>query len=265
MYTTGCFLTRLAALLGIALGLLAQQSADAASGPDAAAIPQAVVLLAGRSVVERRLPAFMQIQPGRFVAARAVMNACWTPRLNPDSLLLYLPDSQRCQQLSRQDQASLPHRLQQLGGRWLTHDLQASLLNQPFLAIAPANHSADQATATCGCLNNMRPDGVSTCAAQVEFLASDVDSTSLSGQFTYQYDSDPIQVGLPSPLTSSCAPGSGTLQCTVGGLAPAPAGILKLNLTVSDGNSTLPLSTLLEVLAVGDRVFADGFEPPGCF
>ena len=275
MRTCGCFLARLAALLGIALTtLLPQSAADAASSSVAAAEPQGVVLLPGRSVVERRLPAFMQIQPGRFLAARAVEHACWTPRLNADSLLLFLPDSQHCEQVSLQDRASLPHRLQQLTGRWPTRDLQAGLFNQPFLAIAPARHSQDQVATTCGCLNNFPPTGAAMCAAQtrtagtpigpVEFLATDVDSTSLSGEFTYQQDSDSVHVGLPSSLTSSCLPGSGTLQCTVDGLAPAPAGILQLTLTVSDGSSTLPLSTLVEVLAVGDRVFADGFEPPGC-
>lgn len=274
MSNCGCFVARLAALLGIAFATITPPSADAASSPGANAGPQVVVLISGRNVLGRQLPAFMQIQPGRFLAAREVERACRMPRLKADSLLLYLPDSQRCEQISVQGQITLRRRLQKLTGRWPLPDVKASMRNQPFLALAPARHALDQATANCGCLNNVPPIAVTTCAAQartvstpigqVQFLANDVDSTSLSSEFTYRLDSGPVQAGLPSPLDASCASGSGTLQCTVSGQAPASAGILQLNLTVSDGTSTVPVWSLLNVLAVGDQVFADGFDLPGC-
>jgi hypothetical protein len=57
-----------------------------------------------------------------------------------------------------------------------------------------------------------------------------------------------------------CTPAPGTLQCTIDGNAPAQPGILQLMLTVNDGIADLQLTSLLQVLAVSDRVFANGFE-----
>lgn len=276
MRTSGNFATRLAAILGLALIPLSPQWARSASYPGTAdADPQAVVLLSGRSIIERRLPAFIEIQHGRYLEARVIQRACTTPALDAKSLLLFLPDSQHCESIKIQDQILLHQRLQALTGRWLFDDIKARLPVMPYLVVEAVNDSRDQLRGNCTCPNNTPPTGSVSCAAQVrtagtaigsvDFLASDVDGDGLSGQFSYQRDVDPVQSGLPAPLSSSCTPGAGSLQCTVQGLAPPSAGILQLILTVSDGTATLPLSTLLEVKApVPDRIFADGFDSPGC-
>jgi hypothetical protein len=275
MRTSAAFTTCLAAILGFVLIALAPHWAHSAAKPAMAADAQAVVLLTGRSILERRLPAYVQIQPGRYLEARLIQRACTTPALDAGNLLLFLPDSQHCEPIRIQDQITLRQRLHGLTGRWLVDDIKLQLRKLPFLAVQPVHNSSDQVRGSCTCPNNNPPTGSVSCLAQVrtagtaigsvDFLANDVDGNTLSGQFSYQHDVDPVQSGLPAPLTSSCTPGVGSLQCTVQGLAPPSAGILQLILTVSDGTATLPLSTLLEVLApVPDRIFADGFDSPGC-
>lgn len=262
-------------LLGIALSMLMPQAANAARFSDTEAKPQAVLLLHGQTLLAQRMPAFIQIQPGRFLSTRRMMRACARLPLNNESLFLYLPDSQHCELIRPQDQLLLRRRLHKLTGHWLMDHPQARLHERPFLAIAPAHDSSDQARTSCSCSNNNPPEGVVMCDAQtrtagtpigpIEFLASDADGDALSPDFSYQRDADPVLQGLPSPLTSSCTPGSGTLQCIVNGFAPAPAGIWQINLMVSDGSAAVPLNSLLEVLApVQGRIFADGFESLGC-
>ena len=280
MLMCGWHSTRLLLLLGIALSILAPGSSVADESLIAGAKPQAVVLLSGRSLLEHRLPAFMQIQPGQFLSARAVQQACTTPQLKSDSLLVFLPESQYCEQLQIQDRISLRQQLHQLTGHWPMGDPLLHLDTQPFLVIAPAHDTSDLARlgllASCTCPSNSPPTGSVMCTAQtrtadtaigtVTFVANDADGDSLSSAFSYQRDADPVQSGLPASLTSSCvAVPTGTLQCTVNGTAPGPAGIVQLNLAVSDGMATLPLQSLIEVLvAVPDRIFASTFEYLGC-
>jgi hypothetical protein len=265
----GHFAMRFAGLLGIALVVLTPRPAAAAADPEKHAPPQVVLLLPVRSLLERRLPAFIEVQPGQYLAASTLRQACTTPMLRADNLLLFLPVSQHCEQIAVQDRVSLRQRLQRLTGRWPTDDPQVRLREQPFLAIAPALPKTDGPRAGCTCPNTA-PDGVVMCDAQthtagtpistVEYLASDADGDALTGAFSYQHNADPVQAGLPPPLTSMCTPAPGTLQCTIDGNAPAQPGILQLMLTVNDGIADLQLTSLLQVLAVSDRVFANGFE-----
>ena len=260
---------RIAGMLGIAVAMLAPRPGVAADRPEKHEAPQVVVVLAGRSLLERRLPTFIEVQPGQYLAASALQRACTTPMLRPESLLLFLPAAQSCEQITRQDQVSLPRRLHQLTGRWPTDDALIRLREQPFLAIAPAPAQTGGPKSACICPNTP-PDGVSMCDAQtrtagttiatVEYLASDADGDALSGVYSYQHDADPVQTGLPPPLTSSCTPAPGTLQCKIDGNAPSQPGILQLRLTVSDGIADLQLTSRLQVLAASDRVFAGGFE-----
>lgn len=254
--------------------MLAPPAALATQTELAGAKPQSVVLLPGRSLIDRRLPSFLQIEPGRFLAAMAVQQACTNPQLKADSLLAFLPDMGFCVQIDSQDRMLLRQRVRELTGRWPMSDLQTRLSTQAFVAIAPAHHSENQVMASCTCPFNHAPTGSVQCVAQtrnadtvistVTFLANDIDGDALSETFSYQRDANPVQAGLPSSLSSSCTNTPGTLQCTVNGNAPGPAGIVQLNLSVSDGNASLPLNSLLEVLAPADRIFADGFELPGC-
>lgn len=261
--------------LGIAGCLMASVAAASVQPTSTLSKHQTVVLVSGRSLVGRRLPAFLQIEPGRYLSARAVQQACATPQLKSDSLLAFLPDLQLCIQMDNQDRLLLRQRMHELSGRWPTRNLLADLDTQAFVAIAPPRAPNALSLATCTCPVNHAPTGNVQCTAQtrtadapigtVTFNASDVDGDALSGTFSYQRDADPVQAGLPSSLTSACTSSPGTLQCTVNGTAPAPAGIVQLNLNVSDGNASLPLNSLLEVLAVvPDRIFADGFEYLGC-
>lgn len=260
----------IAPLLGMVLAIAAAHCAQAA--PLRA---QPVVLISGQSIVERDLPAFMEVQAGRFVASRVIQRACMRPGLKDDSLLLFLPDSDHCELIDAQGKILLPQRLHALSGRLPVRDPQDLLRDQHFAVMRPSFDSGHQRTTGCTCPGNTPPTGSVTCEAQtrtagdpigtVVFLADDADGDTLSGIFTYQHDADPVQPGLPAPLSSSCQPGQGTLQCTVNGNAPALPGILALNLAVSDGTANLHLDSLLEVLApVEGRIFADGFELPSC-
>lgn len=269
MRACGYFVMRLAGLLGIALAMLLPRPGAAAASPEKHAAPQVVLLLPGRSLLERRLPVFIEVQPGQYLSASTLQRACATPMLRADSLLLFFPVSQQCEHIAVHDQVWLRQRLQQLTGRWPTDDPLVRLSEQPFLAIAPAPPKAPNAGCTCP---NTPPDGVVMCGAQtqtagtpistVEYLASDADGDALTGTFSYQQDAGPLQSGLPSPLTSMCTPAPGALQCTIDGNAPAQPGILQLMLTVSDGIAVpdLQLTSLLQVLAASDRIFANGFE-----
>lgn len=269
MRPCGFFAMRSAALLGIALAILLPCPGAAATSVDKHAAPQVVLLLSGRSLLERRLPAFIGARPGQYLSASTLQRACGTPMLRVDSVLLFLPASQQCEHIAAQDQVWLRQLLQQLTGRWPTDDVLVRLREQPFLAIAPAPPRITNPGCTCP---NTPPNGVAMCGAQtqtggtpistVEYLATDADGDSLTGTFSYQFDADPVQSGLPPPLTSMCTPAPGTLQCTIDGNAPAQAGILQLMLTVSDGISMpdLQLTSLLQVIAASDRIFVNGFE-----
>lgn len=127
-----CSATHLGSLAAIALALLTPHYAQALQIPGADAQPPAVVLLLGRNLLDRRLPAFMQVQPGRFVAARTLQRACTTPGLKPESLLLFLPDSQHCELIKPQDEVMLRQRLHELTGRWPANDPVARVAMYPF-------------------------------------------------------------------------------------------------------------------------------------
>jgi len=231
--------------------------------------PQAILLLPARSLLEQRLPAFIQVQPGEFLATAKLQHACMGPKLRVENLLLFHPASQHCEQLTVADQVWLRQRLQKLTGRWLTQDPRERLREQPFLMVAAALPKAVVPNGQCTCPNTA-PNGVAMCDTQVqtagtpistvEYLSSDADGDALTATFSFQHDADPVQPGLPPPLISSCTPAPGALQCTIDGNAPAQPGILQLMLSVDDGIAHLQLTSLLQVLAISDRVFANGYE-----
>lgn len=274
MRTLGSAATLRTVMFGFGLLSVFLRPADAVAGAVADSNQQTVVIVLGRSLLEHRLPDVLQIEHGRFVSALDVQRACATPNLTADSTLLFFPNSKTCERVTDQTLVSLRLRLQKLTGRWLAVDPLDRAQTEAFVSIEPMRHSPNQLAGMCGCSADKPPDGISTCSDQtrtagdsigpVEFLATDSDSPTLTGAFSFQRDSDPAEVGLPPEIMSSCTSGTGTLQCTLTGTAPAPAGILQLTFDVSDGTFTLPLETRLEVLAVGDRVFADNFEMDGC-
>ncbi len=273
MRACGCSAMRLAGLFGIALAMLLPRPVAAATLPKKSETKQIVLLLPGRSLLEQRLPRFIQARPGQYVAASTLQRACATLMPSADSLLLFLPDSQHCEKVTVREQIVLRQRLRQLTGRWPTEDPLVRLGKKPFLVMAPAPRQTAPLKTACTCANTP-PDGVTMCTAQtrtagkpiatVEYLATDADGDPLAGTFSYQYDSDPVQAGLPSPLTSSCTPAAGSLQCKIDGNAPAQSGSLQLMLKVSDGIATpdLHLMSLLQVLATSDRIFVGSFEDP---
>lgn len=275
MQTGGRWIGHFAAAAIVCCACVTTTALLASPLPVALTSRQAVVVVFGRSLIEHSLPAFMQIQPGRFVAARDVQRACESLKPRSDSLLLFLPDSGLCEEISAHGAVSLRERLHQLTGRWQVADQQQlGGHDWQFLAVAPPIDSSSQAMA-CSCPVNTPPTGSVSCAAQTQtagrpiapvlFVANDVDNDVLTGEFSYQRDADPIQGGLPTALTSSCTSGAGSLQCTVMGSAPAPAGNVQLVLSVNDGTATLPLSTLIDVVApIADQIFADGFDLPAC-
>jgi hypothetical protein len=271
MRACGHFAMRLAGLLGICPLMLSLHASAASTGAEKSEAPQVVMLVQGRSLIEHRLPNFIEVQPGRYLAASTLQRACTMPSLRADSLLLFLPDLQLCEQVSVPERVALRQRLQKLTGRWPTQDPLLRLREQPVVAIAPRPALKVNSNTACTCTP---PNGVVMCSAQartastpiapVEYLAADADGEALTGAFSYQFNADPVVDGLPSPLTSACTPAPGALQCTISGSAPAQPGKLQLMLTVSDGITApdLQLTSLLQVLAVSDRVFTNGFENP---
>jgi hypothetical protein len=269
MSRCGYFAMRLAALLGLALAM--PRAEAAAADPKNSQAPQVVMLLPGRSLLEHSLPASIEVRPGRYLAASTLQRACTMPSLRADSLLLFLPDLQRCELVTLPERVALRQRLHQLTGRWPTEDPLLRLRERHFVTLVPDPALTASPKTACSCLP---PNGVVMCNAQtraagapiatVEYLAADSDGDALTGTFSYQLNANPVVDGLPSPLTSSCTPATGSLQCTINGNAPAQPGSLQLMLTVTDG-ITLPnlqLTSLLQVLATSDRVFAGGFEDP---
>lgn len=273
MRTSGRFATRCAVMISCCVLSALLHSAIAAASPMDSE-PQTVVMVLSRNVFEHRLPDIMSVGHGRFLSGHEVERACANSRLRTDGTLLFFPDLKTCERVSDQNLVSLRYRLQKLTGHWESVDPLVRAQTEPFVAISPEPRSPNQVLAMCGCSVDQPPDGSSTCATQtrtagtsigaVEFAATDADSPTLTGTFSFQRDSAPAEMGLPPEVTSSCVSGSGTLQCTLTGTAPAPAGVLQFTFDVSDGTFTLPLETTLEVLAVGDRVFADNFEVAGC-
>jgi hypothetical protein len=272
MRAWGHFAMRVAGLFGIALAMLPPHAGATATAAENSDVPQAVILLPGRTLLGRRLPAFIEVQPGRYFATSTLQRICTTAALHADSVLLFLPDLQLCEQIPAHEQILLRQRLQQLTGRWPTEDPLVRLREQPFVALAPKAKLTAGPKIPCTC--PQPPNGVVMCEAQVrtagapiatvEYLASDPDGDALTGTFTYQHDADGVQGGLPFSLNGSCTPSPGALQCTINGTAPTQPGSLQLMLTVSDGITPpdLQLMSLLQVLATDDRFFASGFEDP---
>jgi hypothetical protein len=192
-----------------------------------------------------------------------------------DSLLLFFPNSQRCELIMQADRLMLPQRLHAITGSLPPADLHARLQDRAFLILAAAPRVQRQGTQGCICPTNSPPEGMVGCEVQsrtagagiaaIDYLATDADDDPLSAVFTHQRGIDPIQPGLPPSLASSCTSDPGTLLCTVTGNAPGQAGDLQLMLAVSDGAATLNLVSLLEVTPVNDDlIFIDQFEVLAC-
>lgn len=155
---------RLAVLFGIALAMLAPRVEAAALQPEQDPAAQVVVLLPGRSLHERRLPALIQIQPGRYMLASTLERVCAKLMPRADSLLMFLPASRSCEMVDAQARVTLRQRLRQLTGRWLANGPQSRLREQSFVVVAPAPTLVNQ-SASCTCPNKP-PNGVSMCTAQ---------------------------------------------------------------------------------------------------
>ena len=169
----------------------------------------------------------------------------------------------------------MPQRLHAITGRRPPPDLLRRLHDRPFLALAAVPQTQSLRAGDCSCPANTAPEGMVVCQVQtrttgsriapIDYLAADADGDPLSGVFTHQRGIDPIQPGLPAPLTSTCTADPGALLCTITGNAPDQASDLQLMLAVSDGAATLNLVSLLEVAPRdGGLVFFDGFETPVC-
>ena len=122
MATCGHPTASLALLLGVAVAATAAHAA-----PGTPRHSQAVLLVSGQSILQRKLPAFLSLQGGRFIAASAVQSACQRPGLKDASLLLYLPDSGTCESIVAQNKLLLRQHLYALSGRRPGRDLQDGL------------------------------------------------------------------------------------------------------------------------------------------
>ena len=101
-----------------------------------------------------------------------------------------------------------------------------------------------------------------TAITNITFAATDTDSGVLFEDFSYTFNGGSSQSGLPAPLADSCTPGTGTLNCTVSGNAPAVAGQYLISLEVNDGLAIGSATATLNVTSFppGDLIMQDGFE-----
>ncbi len=250
------------------LGLPSSAQALVLAGDQAGA--ETVIVLRALQLSTDRHSSFFETRPGRWVSVRSVHQACHSPGQSADALLLYFPDSNRCEEVSRAQRLTLERRLIELTGLHPPANLLARLETEAVTLAPPPRVVLNRGL--CSCPDNNAPEGSVGCLAQVkdaghpiasiDFVATDVDGDALAAEFSYQLGSDPVQAGLPAPLLSNCTNGPGSLQCRISGPAPAEAGDLALSLAVSDGIDSIDLSAQLQVLAViGEPIFSERFEP----
>jgi len=254
-------------------GLGLTSSAQALVLADDQAGAETVIVLRAFQLSTDRHSSFFETRPGRWVSVRSVHQACHSPGQSADALLLYLPVSNRCEEVSRAQHLTLERRLIELTGRHAPADLLARVDTQAVTLAPPPKVVLNRGL--CSCPDNNAPEGSVGCLAQVkdaghpiasiDFAATDVDGDTLAAEFSYQFGGDPIQAGLPAPLASNCTNGPGSLQCSISGPAPAEAGDLALTLAVSDGIDSIDLSAQLQILSlVGGPLFIERFENPTC-
>jgi hypothetical protein len=190
----------------------------------------------------------------------------------PSELIAYLPESRSCIPLSRlaetrkvdpgpdsfggmeRDRAKLE---QSLEGNTVVV-MQAQVVRAPAnLCTCPTDNAAPVVQLNAGSQQSV---GAGTPIAQIQFVATDVDSPDLNGNFSYTLDGGGSVAGLPTGLSSNCVTGSGTLDCNVDGTAPVVTGTYLITLDVSDGVASGSATATLMITDRTERIFWNGFE-----
>jgi hypothetical protein len=241
--------------------------------PNPAAAIETVLVLRVDQLTDRSRQMPFDVGPGRYQHARVLRDACLKPGLDEGEILLYFPERQECRSVPRQERLVLRRSLFALTGSQPPMDLFEQL--DAGVVTLPARPESSRVHRICICPDNNAPEGSTGCSAQVKdagsaiatitFDAVDADGDPLTAQFSHRQGAEPVQVGLPSPLRSTCSGGAGSLQCRIAGPAPAQSGDFELMVDVSDQVTTLTLSAqLLVVPVVGEPVFMDRYEIPTC-
>ncbi len=195
----------------------------------------------------QRLPAVIHERSLPPVFASQVILACIGLPSRAGGLVVYRPSTKRCAPLESLPRATRQDAMELAGGS--AEAAQASPGQQvTSVIISPAPKFTAQAL-SCVCPpppGNQAPvvslqSGDAQARAPGEaiqpivFAASDVDSPVLTERFVHRVNGGAALNGLPAGLSASCTPGSGTLDCSVTGTAPATLAQYQIQLFVSDG------------------------------
>ena len=260
-----------------ALLLLAAPTAWCASdGVAVRGIGEAVLAFRASSLKRGELPPSIVVRNAPQVFRTQISLACLGLPLQPQDLLLYFTESRHCQRMPAprsvsENQDSKMAGLAELSQSQAT--VEAALQKQALVVLQPQVQAAPPA-GLCICRGDSPPDISISAGSQqtvfmgdpiqtVVFSASDVDSPSLSYEFSWRLDGGASQPGLPGTLAPSCSAGPGTLDCTIDGLAPAQFGLYKITIIVADGiNYTFAEISIsvTTILPTELPIFLQGFE-----
>ncbi len=234
-------------------------------------LDQPVLVFRSDDISNKRIPARIHKHRVPVVFGSQVILACLAVNPGRGELIAYLPKSQSCIPLNDMTlHAGTPDlSLESLKGLQRDRaELQKSLKKSTVVVMQP-QVNAGASAGLCSCPGNQPPEvtvrsgspQIAIAGAGIEtidYVATDVDSEVLTENFSYTLEGGNTQLGLPAGLVEDCAPGVGTLTCTVGGTAPATTGVYLITMDVIDGFNLSSATALLTVIS--EQVFSDGFE-----
>lgn len=239
-------------------------------------ITETVLAFKAADLRKQNLPERVTVLGAPHVYGSQLNLACLGIPLQPTDVLLYFTQSKKCSVLDPRS----AHRAGEGAQREEVEALTAArpelarMLAESQLVVLQPKLQAPVLAGLCICPTANPPVAsvqsgspqdvlVSQPIQSVVFVATDPDTPSLSHEFSYTLDGGAIQAGLPGALGASCTPGVGTLECTVGGSAPAQDGAYVLRFVASDGSGfALATATLNVFVDLPNEllIFLDGFE-----
>jgi len=243
-------------------------------------LDQTALVFMAEDVKSRKLPIRIHVHNVPVIFGSQISLACLGVNARAGELIAFLPKSQSCILLTELS-ASRNSDLDPNSYRGFARDrakLKQRLEESQFVIMQP-QVIADGAAAVCYCPPPPPPPGnatpvvrvisgspqevvVSTLVTTIGFSATDKDSPTLQGSFSYTLDGGSSVAGLPAGLARNCVPGTKSLYCSVNGTAPAITGSYLIRLAVWDGEKTGSATASLTVTPdqpLG-RIFSDGFE-----
>jgi len=236
-------------------------------------IDQSALVFRASSLKNGELPARIVTRDGAHVFASQLTLACLGRALQPQDLVVYFTQSRKCESMPGPSSAREQAGWQSAGVATLSGaraPVEEALLAQPVVVLQP-QAQAPVVAGLCVCRGDAAP--VVTVEAgsgqtalvggtiqTIEFAATDVDSPTLSYEFSWTLDGGTSTDGLPGALAPSCSDGPGTLNCSVDGPTPPQAGIYLIRLLVGDGLNFSHADALVTVDVPSEIIFHHGFE-----